>query len=230
MDHLTHTRTTDCSDPLNPLTTTTEIEYTMDAARARSLLAWLAGFAESVESALEEEEEEEEDQAAVDAVLPLLADGALLRTTALAGEEPLLPPPEQASGGASVWRRVGIVSWVYGTIVARASGALTPQSLRPTTNPTGRGRRRRGGTQRRRLPLARTGRCARQPPPRFGRRGPPRIHAPRTPGPAAGGAGAAGGGDRAGGPAEGGEHPTDFEPAGTKRGKKGCLVEGITCW
>lgn len=86
----------------------------MDAARARSLLAWLAGFEPSVASALSEfEEEDVDDQAAVDALWPLLADGALLLRTALTGEEPLLPPPEQVSDGRD---RCGVV-WEGSVVV-----------------------------------------------------------------------------------------------------------------
>lgn len=63
----------------------------MDAARARSLLAWLAGFDAALAEAWRPLEEEDDDDAAVvGALLPLLADGGLLRRAALTGAEPLL--------------------------------------------------------------------------------------------------------------------------------------------
>ena len=78
--------------PINK-TGTERVSKPMDAARARSLLAWLAGFDAALAEAwrpLEEEEEEDDDAAVVGALLPLLADGGLLRRAALAGAEPLL--------------------------------------------------------------------------------------------------------------------------------------------
>jgi hypothetical protein len=90
----------------------------MDAARARSLLAWLAGFDGALAdalTALEAEaddkaekkgksvggEGEEEDAAVVRALLPMLDDGNLLRRVALMGGEPLLPLPSPQ--GQQVW-------------------------------------------------------------------------------------------------------------------------------
>lgn len=87
----------------------------MDAPRARSLLAWLAGFELTLAAALTPLKEEEAEAAAVaDALLlPLLGDGAVLRRAALTGEAPLLllppppSPPEVSEVVVDVWVGVG---------------------------------------------------------------------------------------------------------------------------